>query len=187
MYLGLRPPWGSGQAPRPPIDAGVAEVPTDAGVKGKKKRVKRPAHQPGARPGPDEEFEEDPGPTLVTLSEADRRMEWRGDDVTLPTRKLDMTSDARPLDDREINSVLSSQGDGVRDCVVSGATNTDLRASITVKLLVDGNGRVTKSRVHAPRYLFEKGLQPCVSRALGRMKFPGSGAPTLVSLPITLG
>jgi hypothetical protein len=156
MYLVLRTPWTGGQSPRPPIDAGVAVAPTDAGAKGKKKRVRRPAGQVNAKPGPDEEFE-DEGPALVQLTDADRRMEWRGEDVALPPRKIDMGSEARPLDDGEINNVLSSQGAAVRDCVVGSATNTDLRASITVRLVVDGNGRVTKSRVHAPRYLFEKG------------------------------
>lgn len=186
MYLVLRPPWGGGQSPRPPVDAGVASAPVDAGTKGKKKRVRRPAGQPNARPGPDEEFV-DEGPALVQLTEADRRLEWRGDAVTLPPRKVDMASEARPLDDGEINSVLSSQGAPVRDCVVSGATNTDLRASITVQLLVDGNGRVTRSRVRAPRYLLEKGLYACTQRALSRMKFPATGAPTQVSLPVELG
>lgn len=186
MYLVLRPPWGGGQSPRPPIDAGVAVAPVDAGTKSKKRRVRRPAGQPHASPGSDEEYI-DEDPKLVQLTDADRRMEWRGDDVKLPPRTVDMASDARPLDDGEINSVLSSQGAPVRDCVVGGATNTDLRAAITVELLVDGKGRVTKSRVHAPHYLFEKGLQSCVSRALARMKFPATGAPTRVSLPITLG
>ena len=59
-------------------------------------------------------------------------------------------------------------------------------ATITVKLLVDGNGRVTRSRLQAPRYLFEHGLLGCAQRALGRMKFPATGAPTLVTLPVNL-
>jgi hypothetical protein len=124
----------------------------------------------------------------VPLTDADRRLEWRGDDVTLPPRKLDMTSDseARPLDDSEINSAFG-QAAGVRDCVAQAATGTDLRAAIEVKLIVDGTGRVTRSRLHAPRYLFEHGLLACAQRALGRMKFPATGAPTLVSIPVNLG
>ena len=35
--------------------------------------------------------------------------------------------------------------------------NTDLRATITVKMLVDGSGHVTKSRVQAPHYLQDNG------------------------------
>ena len=75
----------------------------------------------------------------------------------------------------------------MRDCVVSGATNTDLRATITVKMLVDGTGHVAKSRVQAPHYLFEHGLLGCAQKALGRLRFPAVGGATVVTLPITLG
>jgi hypothetical protein len=94
--------------------------------------------------------------------------------------------EARPLDDSEINGTIGSQASGVRDCVVSTVTNTDLRATITVKLVVDGSGKVSKSKLQAPHYLFEKGLLNCVQRALGKMKFPATGAPTLVTLPVNL-
>jgi hypothetical protein len=107
----------------------------------------------------------------------------------VPAQKIDMGAggDARKLDDSEINSTVSGQTGGVRDCVVQGATGTDLRATITIKLLVDGTGRVTKSRLQAPHYLFDKGLLGCAQRALGRMRFPASGAPTLVTFPVNLG
>lgn len=193
MYLALRPPWGGGATTSAPIDAGtpVAQAPGDAGVgKPKKKRRPRP---PGTMPAPgagssDEEYYEETDP-MVTLTSADRALEWRGDDVTLPPTKIDMGGggEARPLDDSEINGTIGSQAGGVRDCVVSTATNTDLRATITVKMVVDGNGKVSRSKLQAPRYLFEKGLLTCVQRAVGRMKFPSTGAPTAVTLPVTLG
>jgi hypothetical protein len=190
MYLVLRPPWG-GAAVATPVDAGVVSMaPSDAGsARPKKKKRRRP---PGtvATPGaPDEEEYYEETEPLPVLTDADRRLEWRGDDVTLPTTKLDMSggSEQRKLDDNEINSTIGNQAGGVRDCVVQGATNTDLRATISVKLVVDGNGRVSKSKVQAPHYLFEKGLLNCVQRALGRMKFPATGAPTLVTLPVNLG
>ena len=192
MYLVLRPPWG-GAPSTAPIDAGpVASAPSDAGTPSKpKKKRRRPAGTvaaPGtpAAPGEEEYYEET---EAIVLTDADRRLEWRGDDATLPPRSVDMGggAEARPLDDGEINSVISSQSGGLRDCVVQGATGTDLRATISIKLVVDGNGKVTKTRVQAPRYLFEKGLQGCVQRAAGRMKFPSTGAPTLVTLPVNLG
>src|SRR6185503_10443290 len=103
--------------------------------------------------------------------------------------KVDMAGgdESRSLEDGEINATIGSQSDGVRECVVQGATGTDLRATITVKLIVDGSGRVSRSKVQAPHYLFERGLQACAQRALGRMRFPATGAPTLVTLPINLG
>ena len=190
MYLTLRPPWGGGAAPAPSDARIAAPAPVDAGVPGKPKPKRRPGARGGtvaAPPGSDEHEETEPPPPPLT--EADRRLEWRGDGVTLPPRNIDLTSgaEARPLDDGEISAVIGSQSDGVRECVIRGATGTDLSAAITVKLVVDGTGRVTRSRVHAPRYLFEQGLLGCTQRALGRMKFPATGAPTLVTLPVNLG
>jgi hypothetical protein len=190
MYLALRPPWG-GVPASAPVDAGVASAPpTDAGSGTKRPKKKRGPAGTVAVPGghDEEEYYEETEP-LAVLTAADRRLEWRGDDVALPATKIDMGGGgaARALDDGEINSTISAQAGGVRECVIQGATNTDLRATITVKLLVDGNGRVSKSRMQAPRYLFHKGLMPCVQRAVGRMKFPATGAPTLVTLPVNLG
>jgi hypothetical protein len=187
MYLTLRPPWGAPSA-LAPSDAGALAAPPDAGVPGKpkpKRRAGRPSGTIAAPPGSEDQEETEP----VPLTEADRRLEWRGDEVAPPPRKIDMAAgaEARPLDDGEINAVIGDQTGGVRDCVVQGATGTDLRATIAVKLIVDGNGRVTRSRLNAPRYLFEHGLLGCAQRALGRMKFPATGAPTLVTFPVNLG
>lgn len=190
MYLALRPPGSGGPDGDASTDAPVAvAAPGDAGAgapPAKKKRARRPG-TPTSTPGAEdfEETEAEPPP----LTAAERRLEWRGDDVTLPATRVDMGAggEARPLDDGEINATINSQAGGVRDCVVQGATGTDLRATITVKLVVDGNGRVSKSKLHAPRYLFDKGLLPCVQRSLKTMKFPASGAPTLVTLPVSLG
>ena len=183
MYLVLRPPWGGGATA--PTDAGVvATAPGDAGAIKPKKKKRRPAGMP-ARAGETEFEETEPAP----LTAADRALEWRGDNVVAPPSRIDMAAgaEARPLEDSEINSTVGSQTGGVRECVVQGATGTDLRATITIKLLVDGNGRVTKSRLQAPHYLFEKGLLGCAQRALGRMKFPSTGAPTMVTFPVNLG
>lgn len=182
MYLVLRPPWAGGAAP--PRDAGVvASAGSDGGVTKPKKKRRRPPGSPG-QPGPDEYDETEPPP----LSDADRRLEWRGDDVALPPAKIDMGGgESRALDDGEINAVVSGQSGGIRDCVAQGATGTDLRATITIKLLVDGNGRVTRSKIQAPRYLFEHGLLACAQRAARGMKFAATGAPTLVTFPVNLG
>ena len=194
MYLALRPPWAD--APSTPRESAIAvALPGDAGVATPKPTAKRSGKRrtPGtsvAAPGGggEEEFEETE-PELPPLTPAQRRLEWRGDDVTLPATRIDMAAggEARPLEDHEINATIGGQSGGVRDCVTQGAAGTDLRATITVKLVVDGNGRVTKSKLHAPRYLFDKGLLSCAQRALRSMKFPSTGAATLVTLPISLG
>jgi len=188
MYLTLRPPWGGAPASAP-RDAGVGPAP-DAGMGSARPKPKRRPGRGGtvaAPPGTDSD-ETEPEPAQVQLTAADRKLEVRGDDVTLPARTVDMGAggEARPLDDGEISAVIGAQAGGVRDCVVQGATGTDLRATIRVELVVDGAGRVTRSRLAAPRYLFDHGLLACARRALGRMRFPATGAPTLVTLPVTL-
>jgi hypothetical protein len=161
-------------------------VGNDAGVAKPKKPKKRPG-PPGNQAAPQTGDGEDVEPEPPPLTAADRALEWRGDDVTLPAQTFDMAGgEARPLDDGEINRTINSQAAGVKECVVQAATNTDLRATITVKLVVDGRGRVTRSRVQAPRYLFEHGLLGCTQRALGRIHFPATGGPTLVTIPVTL-
>lgn len=192
MYLALRPPWGGAATTPPPADPDVVAVAPGSGSAAKpvKKRPakKRPTGATVAAQDGDDAYEETE-PDVPSLTDADRRLEWRGDDVTLPATRIDMGAggDARPLEDSEINATINAQSGGVRDCVVNGATGTDLRATITVKLVVDGNGKVTKSKLHAPRYLLGKGLLECTQRALRSMKFPATGAPTLVTLPVGLG
>jgi hypothetical protein len=192
MYLVLRRPWASETTA--PSDAGVvAEATTDGGM-AKKKKKRRPGagagvHQPG---GDDEDWlnsgggEETEAPRLIQLSAADRALEWRGEDTSPPKQSLDMSNDreARALDNNEIQSTISSYSGGVQGCVVRAATNTDLSGTVSVKMVVDGNGKVSRSRVQAPRYMFGQGLLACVQGQLRTWKFPSTGAPTLVTLPV---
>jgi len=192
MYLVLRPPWAPRTHPAPAGSPPVVLVPGDAGVPHPKKR-RRPrapatAGQPAGPASAADGEAEDPLPPPLTA--ADRALEWRGDDVTLPPQNLDLAAGGtqpRPLDDGEISQTITSQAGGVRDCVVQAATGTDLTATITVKLLVDGRGRVTRSRIQAPHYLIEHGLLACTQRAVGRMHFPATGGATIVTLPVNLG
>ena len=194
MYLVLRPPWGGGATPAA-IDAGVAMTTPDAGS-AKAKPRKRPRGNVAGGPrrqGPgsdfaDEETDEQSGPARIVLTAADRALEWRGE-ATAISRKIDVNApgDARPLEDGEINATVSGQTAGVRACVEQGAAGTDLRATITIKMVVEGTGKVSRSQVQAPHYLFEKGLLNCAQRALGQIKFPATGAPTVVTFPVNLG
>ncbi len=193
MYLVLRPPWAPRTHPAPADSPPVVLVPGDAGVPHPKKR-RRPrssttAGQPAASASATADGEADE-PLPPPLTAADRALEWRGDDVSLPAQNLDLAAGGaqpRSLDDGEINQTINSQAGGVRDCVVQTATGTDLSATITVKLLVDGRGRVTRSRIQAPHYLLEHDLLGCTRRALGRMHFPATGGATIVTLPVNLG
>lgn len=187
MYLVLQRPWER-RVPTTPSDGPpVVIVNRDVNKPVPKKKRRPSTASPRAADATDDA--EDPGPPQVVLSAADRALEWRGEATPTPAQSLDMASggEARRLEDAEITSTFASQGAPVKACVIQGATNTDLRATITLKLIVDGNGKVTRSRMEAPRYLFERGLEACVQRALGRLKFPSTGAPTLVTMPINLG
>ena len=198
MYVALRPPWTSHDTP-PPIAPVVAAASVDAGVPAKPKRKhggghRAVAHVPGQTTSGDEVGWGDtddsaqgaPVAQLVPLTAADRVLEWRGDDTSRPPQKIDMANgtEARSLDDGEISSVITSQSAAAQQCVMTGATNTDLKGTITIKLVVDGNGRVIKSKVQAFHYMFEHGLLPCMQRAVGAMKFPATGQSTLVTMPV---
>jgi hypothetical protein len=194
MYLVLRPPWGGGDIA--PIDAGVvAAAPADAGS-AKPKRKKRVGARTGGTTGgrssagadfSDDGTTDEPAPARIALSAADRALEWRGDNTSI-SRKIDMNSpaDARSLENSEINATVGSQTAPVRQCVIQGATGTDLKTTITVKIVVEGTGKVSRSQLQAPHYLFEKGLLGCAQSALRNLHFPATGAPTLVTFPINL-
>jgi len=199
-YLALRPPWATHDTASPKAEQ-VAAAPTDAGVGGKANKKKRgggrrPAGGGTVAPGGDDEDwansggggEETEPPRIVQLSAGDRALEWRGDDTSPPKQSLDMSSnaDARSLDNGEIQGVISSQSGAAQSCFVRAAANTDLSGSFTVKMVVEGSGRVSRSRVQAPHYMFSQGLLGCVQGAVKAMKFPATGAPTLVTLPVNL-
>jgi hypothetical protein len=194
MYLALRPPWGHRAAV--PADApAIASAPSDAGTKkpGKKRGVRRrPSGDGRVVSGDDPSWTTDDGPgeeapvKLIPLTAGDRALEWRGDETTKPAQKIDMSSgaEARSLDDAEIQSTIASQSGATQSCVMQAATDTDLKGTITVRMIVDGSGRVTKSKLQAPRYMLEHGLLGCVQRAVKAMKFPATGMATLVTMPI---
>lgn len=201
MYLALRPPWASHDT-APTEAQEVADAPTgDAGV-GKPKKKKRGGGRRATGAGgqnfsggEDDDWansggggEETEPPRLVSLSAADRGLEWRGDDTAPGKTTLDMGNgaEARSLENGEIQSVISSQSGPVQACVVRAAANTDLSGTFTVKMVVEGNGRVARSRLQAPRYMFTQGVLGCVQGAVKAMKFPATGSPTLVTLPVNL-
>jgi hypothetical protein len=53
-------------------------------------------------------------------------------------------------------------------------------------MLVTGEGRVTKVRMRAPQYLFAHGFQACARGAAKSLRFPSTGAPTVVTAPFDL-
>jgi hypothetical protein len=194
MYLALEKPWHRAAAVEAPVVQDVPATPEAPGKKGgKKRRPGRGGGGNGMGSGRGEELVsgndiEETAP-LIELTAADRRVSWRGPDVVLPPVKLDMGADdsSRSLNDDEIRTTVREQSRPIIDCMVTAATNTDLRATVTIRMLVDGKGQVTKHRVQAPQYLFDHGMPACVERAVQRLRFPATGAFTLVTTPFELG
>jgi hypothetical protein len=195
MYLALRRPWASHSTA--PSDAGVVVAQAGSGSgSAKPKRRGHGGHRRGGGGnvvnGDDpswtnsDDTVEETEPQLVKLSSADRALEWRGDDTTKPPQAIDMSGNAesRSLDDGEIRSVIGAQSGPTQGCVMQAATNTDLRGTITVRMIVDGKGTVTKVKVQAPHYMFEHGVLGCIQGAVKRMHFPAVGQYTLVTMPI---
>lgn len=183
MYLGLRAPW-RGEPAAPPAVA-IAPEPVDAGVAApvKKKRGRRVATTKTAGGEVSREVDDD-----VVLTDADRRVEWRGDAVAQPPRTLDLTTDdgARPLDDGEIASGVAGGSRAMVDCIKDAAGSAPLSGEVTVQMLVGGDGKATKVRVRAAAYLHEHGLTACAKRAARGFPFPATGAPTVVTVPFEL-
>ena len=186
MYLALRQPWVSAPPVVEPAPAPAVVEPATPSKKPGKRRARAPREGAPDSSSPGDQLDE-PAP-LVELSAADRRLVWRGEEVALPPTAHDFSREdsGRPLSDEEIAGTVRAQSKAVVTCMVTAAANTDLRATLTLKLLVDGSGRVTRHRMQAPQYLFEHGLSACVSGAVRGWRFPSTGAPTLVTAPFEL-
>lgn len=184
MYLATRHGGGAASVPR---DAGVVAVATDAGAPPAKKRRGRHHVGGGGTTVALDEGGADDAPAPV-LSDADRRLVWQGDDVSIGARTIDMSSseDARPLDQGEINAGLSGGASAFEHCISSSVAGAELSSSITLQLQVDGKGQVAKVRVQAPQWLFAHGLYACMRGAAKRLSFTATGAPTLVTEPFSL-
>ncbi len=74
---------------------------------------------------------------------ADRKLEVRGDDVTLPACTVDMGAggEARPLDDGEISAAIGAQAAAVCAIEVVQAPRAPIYARRSAELVVDGTGR----------------------------------------------
>lgn len=173
-YLGMTKPWSS--TAETGMDAGVPEV----AAKGNKKRKRR-------RRGKRRKVEryKIEGDEVINLTAADRAMRSRGPGVRLPPKKLDMAGggESRSLNGGEINGAIRRGSAGVLSCIKKARGGAPLAGTVTLKMLVDGNGAVRKVRVSAAKYLFDKGLYGCAKGAARAMRFPAVGGYTVVTAP----
>lgn len=181
MYLALTRPWQRAEPvavePTPSAEPAPPAEPTPS-----RRKPRKRTHTPGPDSAP---AVEEPAP----LTAAQERLVWRGDSVALPPAEHDFSSsdERRALTDEEIGAAVQRHSDAVIQCMAQAASGLPLRAKVTLQLLVDGQGRVTRHRVQAPAVLFERGVAPCIGAALRSWRFPSTGAPTLVTAPFELG
>lgn len=177
-YAALERPWAGGEV-ADTGDAGPVIAEADDKKPDKKKRRKKRGNQV--------EIQVD-GDDIPELSAADRQLIWKGDKVALPKQSIDMGSEGggRPLSGSEINSVVQGQSDRMLACITSARGNAQLASKIEVEMLVNGDGRVEKSRFRAPKYLFDNGFYGCARKAANAMRFPATGGFTVVEAPYDL-
>jgi hypothetical protein len=184
-WLGLERPWR--RAAAPVVQAAIDAGPTVAKPT-KKKRGRRRGQGGSGGGGGGGGFEEEAEalePPPPTLSAADREMAWRGPPIKLPPRSLDLGSgdDARPLQGGEINDVVASSSGPILDCIEEARAGALLSGEVRLEMLVGGGGSPSKVRIGAPRWLIAHGLADCAMSAARRMRFPATGAPTVVDVP----
>ena len=168
-WLATARPWRKAPVPvAAPADAGPE--PDRSKKAGKKRRPRRDGETGDAEP-PD-------------VPASGRVMAWRGPDISLPARDIDLGSDdsSRPLENDEINGVLA-RSSGVVDCIRDSLAGAELHGQVKLQLLVTGDGVVSQVRVGAPRWLLDHGFADCASASARRMRFPATGAPTIVDAP----
>jgi hypothetical protein len=180
VFVGLKKPWATSKSEV--ASAGADAGPDEAPTKGKKRKHRKHRRRHSGS-GKLQEIDE-----TIELSAADRQMVWRGPVVKLPKRDMDFGGGdgGRSLDQSEINQGVSGGQKALIGCVADARGNAPLSASIVVKFLVEGTGRVSKVRARAPSYLMKHGFYECASSAARHMRFPGTGAATVVTVPLDL-
>lgn len=183
-YLALEKPWAGDREV-------VATAAHDAGIDDSadsQKTAKRGKRKRGKRTKGESEAELQEIDERVVLTAADRTMQWRGPAIAAPDSAVNFGEEGggRRLDDSEIHAGVSGAQREMVSCIADARGQAELAAKITLKLLVSDSGKVSKVRMQAPSYLLKNGLFECASGAARRMRFPATGAQTLVTVPFEL-
>jgi hypothetical protein len=122
-------------------------------------------------------------PTIV-LTPADQKVVSAGDSLK-SENTLDMSAggDSRELAADEIDAALSTQSPALLRCLAESRGAAPVVGKIVFGVVVDGSGRVVRTRVEAPSYLVHHGLYDCARKALGGLHFPATGRETVVTVP----
>jgi hypothetical protein len=122
-------------------------------------------------------------PTIV-LTAADQKVVTAGDSLKTETT-LDMGAggDSRELSSDEIEGALLPGSPALLRCLGDARGAAPVVGRIVFGVVVDGNGRVTRTHVEAPSYLVHHGLYDCAKKALAALRFPAAGRETVVTVP----
>lgn len=172
-WLVMARPWRSEE--RPVVQAPADAAPEPAPDRKKGRKGKRGGGTAAADP-------DTPAPVLTA---ADLERVWRGPSISLPERSIDLGSEsnARPLRADEIDGAMRRSAQPIMTCIESALAGAELQSEVELEMLVSGAGAVQKVRVGAPRWLMEHGFADCASAAARRIRFPATGAPTVVNAP----
>ncbi len=185
-FAALEKPWASEGEPVASAseDAGVADE-SDKDSKRGKKRRRRGRKGKG---GGGDEYELQEIDERIVLTAADRKLTWKGPKIALPEKNMDFASGGggRNLNQGEISEGVNRGQGRLLSCIADARGQAELAAKITVKILVEADGSSNKVRLQAPSYLLKNGLYPCATSAVRSMRFPGTGAATIVTVPLDL-
>jgi hypothetical protein len=119
----------------------------------------------------------------IELGAADRQTLAAGDALRA-SDTIDMAgAEARALTQGEIDAAMAARADDVIRCITQARGAAPVTGSVLAGVVVDGAGRVTRTRVEAPAYLVHHGLYDCARRPLAALRFPATGRETVVTVP----
>lgn len=163
-------------APVPaPVVAVAATTPADS-KKGPRRQARRP-QDPLPPPTSD-----------VQLTAADLRSTSEGDPLRASALELDMSAATEPRDlgQDEIDSAFARRSDALIRCITDARAGAPVTGRVVVGVVVDGSGRVGKTRVEAPSWLIRHGLYACARGVLLGLRFPAAGKENVITVPFDL-
>jgi hypothetical protein len=123
----------------------------------------------------------------VHLKPGDEKMLAEGDGLGRP-EKIDLSEpDARELSQEDLDSGFRGANPRIEKCITDALGDAPLETGrVEVGFRVEKSGQVSRVRVEAPALLQHQGLTRCIRGAVASLKFPASGAASVVTYPFEL-
>ncbi|HEX4458838.1 MAG TPA: AgmX/PglI C-terminal domain-containing protein [Polyangia bacterium] len=128
-----------------------------------------------------------PAAPEVHLQPGDEKMRAEGDALGRPEH-LDLSEpDAHELTQEELDQTFHEASPRIEKCITDALGDAPLETGrVEVGLRVEKSGAVNRLRVEAPALLQRQGLTRCVRAAVTALRFPASGASSVVTYPFEL-